>query len=226
MRQWWIWLLGPALVVVVAYQGVQVHSFRRAEQQAKARTASLFRYALRRAEFQSLAASLERLAAAGGIEETVERFKEAKTLAVAFTDDLLMLNDLRYGGQPVGPGLQYGDYLYNPSTREQEALMWQIARTRLYALLWTMERKYYVDEGVMQESDRLTLEALRQQVDAVTAIMDEVRARVDAPAGEVEAAARQMEQLAEPLAGLERLISQYEAGLPSLEPKPGSRRKE
>jgi|GEM_PF-3786167 len=223
MRQWLYLVALGALLLILGLQWQQLQRLRSVEQDNTQRAESIFTYAIRRADFQALPSALDRLAAAEGITETVERFKAAQTLAVAFTDDLLMLNDLRQAGPPIGHGLQYGDYRYSPATPEQEALMWKIARGRPYAILWAMERKLYIDEGVMQESDRIALSDLTVQVRAISATMDEVRAVVDSGyANMTSIAAGKMEELAAPLDALDQLGSRYEAGLPSLVPTPGS----
>ena len=223
MRKWGVWVVVVGLALFTLYQRTQLERLTRAEQHHAERIASLFPYTLRRADFRTLPRVMTHLAAEDRLEEKIALFKQAQALAVAFTDDLLMLNDLRYGGPGVpGGAVQYGEYLYRPATPEQESLQWKILKARLHTTLWAMERKFYLDEGQMQPGDREALSAMTQQVQAIGEEMERVRALASQPVeGTIRAAAQAMDGLAPLLEELERVASAYEAGLPSLEPKPG-----
>lgn len=222
--QWWgLLALVLALAVTAGMQRREVLRLRQTGQLYADKFTSMFPYTLRRVEFQSLPATLDQIGEAQGVEETIWLFKQAQTLAVAFTDDLLMLNDLRYSGPPlVGKAVQFGDYRYTPSTPEQDALQWQILKARLHTTLWAMERKFYLDEGVLQPSEREALRTIAQQARAVGEQVESMKRALDAPTpyGPL-AAAREMDKLTPLLDQLHQLSSAYEASLPPLQFKPG-----
>lgn len=223
VQRWGIWALAIALAVLLLVQRQEIARLQQSQRLYAERFSSLFPYMVRRADFHSLPATLEQLAEAQELEPTIRLFKQVQTLAVAFTDDLLMLNDVRYSGVPQpGMGVQYGNYRYMPSTPEQEALQWKILRARPYTTLWAMERKFYLDEGAMQPAEREALRALAQHVRAVAERVDGLRQTMDA-VGEpgIAAAARSMEELGPLLDALEQVASAYEATLPPLQFKPG-----
>lgn len=223
VHRWGAWALVVLLTAVILFQRQQVVQLRQTEQLYDDKLASMFPYALRRADFASLPATLEQLAQAQELEETIRLFKQAQTLAVGFTDDLLVLNNLRHSGPPLaGRGLHFGEYKYAPATPAQEALQWKILKTRFYGTLWSMERKFYVNEGVLEPADREALRTLALIVQAIAEQVRELRVAIDAPGPYgVEAAARGMEEMSPLLDQIDQVATAYEASLPPMQFKPG-----
>lgn len=223
MRKWGVWVLIAGLAVLAAYQWTELKRLQAAERGYAEKSASLFPYTLRRADYVTLPDVMEDLAEEDDLEAKIALFKQSQALAVAFTDDLLMLNDLRYSGPPLpGAGVQYGDYVYRPATPEQKALQWKILQARIHTTLWSMERKFYVDEGVMQPSDREALAEMTSRVRLIGQEMELIRDMAGQPTPEaVRSAAQAMERLSPMLEELEDVAQAYQAALPSLEPKPG-----
>lgn len=223
MGRWTVWLIILGLAVLAAYQRVELARIQSAERLYAEKIRSVFPYALRRADFDTLPTVMAQLAEEKDLEAKIRLFKRAQTLAVAFTDDLLRLNDLRYPGRPMPQaGVQYGDYIYRPSTPEQEALQWKILRSRLYTTLWAMERKFYLDEGVMQTADREALTTMTGLIESIGGLMLTVREQAGQPFPEsIHGAAHRMEGLTPLLEELGRVGTAYEAALPPLQPRPG-----